>query len=215
EVRFFDFGEAARGQHRAVDVLHDSRQVADLAIISDDAGFLAARRSIADESHFQLSPSSVLFCVDKSAPSCMAGGRGQPSLGGQKPTASRFRPCARVTAGKFCRIYACFEDQFHRPIIAQSSDAIGCFGLSSRQGRRAGAHGEPMDGATYGLKTQGITPARSENRQYLLQSCPPVSTVAAPTFTRRRRLEVASQVVAPDDFVLRASATTNSAGLGT
>ena len=51
EVGLLDLGEAAGGEHLAVDVLHDARQVADLAVVTDDAGLLAAGRAIADELH--------------------------------------------------------------------------------------------------------------------------------------------------------------------
>ncbi len=51
EVGLSYFREAARGDHFAVDVLHDARQVANLAIVTDDAGFLAAGRAIADKLH--------------------------------------------------------------------------------------------------------------------------------------------------------------------
>ena len=51
EVRLLDLGEAAGGEHLAVDVFDDAREVADLAVLSDDAGLLAAGRAIADELH--------------------------------------------------------------------------------------------------------------------------------------------------------------------
>ncbi len=51
EVGLFDLGEAAGGEHLAVDVFDQAREVADLAVLTDDAGLLAAGRAIADELH--------------------------------------------------------------------------------------------------------------------------------------------------------------------
>ncbi len=51
EVRLADLGEAARCEHGAIDILHEARQIADFSIVTDDAGFLAAGRAIADELH--------------------------------------------------------------------------------------------------------------------------------------------------------------------
>ena len=52
-----NLGKTTGGQHFAVDVLHDPRQVADRAVGVDDAGLLATRRAIADELH-------TVFSVD-------------------------------------------------------------------------------------------------------------------------------------------------------
>src|SRR6266851_856078 len=61
EVRLLDLGKAARRKHRAVDIFYDTRQVADLAIVTDDAGLLAARRAKANKLHVQMSPVSIGF----------------------------------------------------------------------------------------------------------------------------------------------------------
>src|SRR5450759_1612648 len=61
EIGLFDLGEAAGGQHGAVDIRHDARQVPDFAVGVDDAGLLAAGRAIADEFHVGSSPSGVYF----------------------------------------------------------------------------------------------------------------------------------------------------------
>src|SRR5665811_977489 len=63
EIGLPDLGEAAGGQHGAVDIRHDARQVPDFAVGVDDAGLLAAGRAIADEFHVGSSPSGVCFGV--------------------------------------------------------------------------------------------------------------------------------------------------------
>jgi hypothetical protein len=56
EIGLPDLGEAAGGQHGAVDILHDARQVSDFAVGVDDAGLLAAGCAIADELHVGFLP---------------------------------------------------------------------------------------------------------------------------------------------------------------
>ena len=51
QIGLLDLGEAAGGEHGAVDVLHDARQVADFAIVADDTGLFAAGRAVTDELH--------------------------------------------------------------------------------------------------------------------------------------------------------------------
>src|ERR1022692_751737 len=63
EISLPDLGEAAGGQHGAVDIRHDARQVPYFAVGVDDAGLLAAGRAIADEFHVNSSPSGVCFGV--------------------------------------------------------------------------------------------------------------------------------------------------------
>ncbi len=59
DVELLDLGEAAGGEHRAVNVFDHAREVADLAVFGDDAGLFAAGRAIADELH-ERSPKAFL-----------------------------------------------------------------------------------------------------------------------------------------------------------
>ena len=61
EIGLSDLGEAAGGQHGAVDILHDARQVSDFAVGVDDAGLLAAGRAIADELHVTILPGTFVI----------------------------------------------------------------------------------------------------------------------------------------------------------
>ena len=83
EIGFSDLGEPAGGEHRAVDILHHARQVADLAVGVDDAGLLAAGRAIADEFH-DILPGTFVFLDSAErrvgADHALAEAQGQPVL---------------------------------------------------------------------------------------------------------------------------------------
>ncbi len=75
DIRLFDLGEALGRNRLGVDVLHDARQVADLAFGIDDAGLFAAGGAIADELHSVL-PLSVFLRWISRAGLC-GGGKGE------------------------------------------------------------------------------------------------------------------------------------------
>ena len=51
DIGLLDLRQAAGGEHLAVDVFDDAREVADLAVVPDDAGLLFSGRAISHELH--------------------------------------------------------------------------------------------------------------------------------------------------------------------